>query len=151
MPEPAEVLAEMVRLALPGGWLVGLEPDAEHAICYPPHPGFDRLWEIFTTAFSRNNADPHLGRRMAELYRNAGLQEVGTEARAVAYPPGHSRRTIWADLTRSVRPQILDMGLADEHELDRLDTAVREHVQDPDTVVMPHPWFLAWGRKPASP
>jgi hypothetical protein len=65
------------------------------------------------------------------------------------YPAGHSRRTIRADLVRSLRPQILDMGLADEQELDDLDAAVRTHFDDPNTVVMPHLYFLVWGRKPA--
>jgi hypothetical protein len=72
------------------------------------------------------------------------------EARAKVYPPGHSRRTIRADLVRSMRPQILDIGLADERKLDELDAAVRTHFDDPDTLVMPHLFFLAWGRKPAS-
>ena len=61
LPEPAVVLAEMVRLGRPGGWVAGLEPDTETAICYPPHPAFDRLCVIFTAAFSRNGADPHSG------------------------------------------------------------------------------------------
>ena len=150
VPEPAAVLAEMVRLARPGGWVAGLEPDTEAAICYPPHPAFDRLCESFTVAFSRNGADPHIGRRMAELYRQAGLEDVTVEARAGVYPAGHSRRTIRADLARSIRPQIIDMGLADERELDQLDAAVRKHLDNPDTVVIPHLYFLAWGRKPAS-
>jgi hypothetical protein len=130
--------------------VVGLEPDTELAMCYPPHPAFDRLCEIFTVAFSRNGADPHIGRRMAELYRQAGLKDVAVEARAGVYPAGHSRRTIRADLVRSMRPQILDMGLVDERELDELDTAAREHFENPDTLVMPHLYFLAWGRKPDS-
>jgi SAM-dependent methyltransferase len=109
VPDPAEVLAEMVRLARPGGWVAGLEWDTEAAICYPPHPAFDRLCEIFTMAFSRNGADPHIGRRMAELYRQVGLENVMVAARAGVYPPGHSRRTIRADLVRSMRPQILEM------------------------------------------
>jgi ubiquinone/menaquinone biosynthesis C-methylase UbiE len=149
VPQPAEVLAEMVRLARPRGWVVGLEPDIEHAICYPPHPAFDRLCEIFTVAVSRNGADPYIGRRMAELYRQAGLENVNVEARAAVYPAGHSRRTIRADLVRSVRAQILAMGLTDEQELDELDTAARRHFENPDTLVMPHLYFLAWGRKPA--
>jgi ubiquinone/menaquinone biosynthesis C-methylase UbiE len=150
VPEPAEVLAEMVRMARPGGWVAGLEPDTEFSLCYPPHPAFDRLSEIFTIAFSRNGADPHIGRRMGELYRQAGLGDVSVEARARVYPVGHSRRTIRADLVRSMRPQILDMGLADERELDEIDAAVRTHFDDPDTVVMPNLYFLAWGRKAAS-
>jgi ubiquinone/menaquinone biosynthesis C-methylase UbiE len=148
LPEPAEVLAEMVRLARPGGIVAGLEPDTEAAICYPPQPAFDRLCEIFTVAFSRNGADPHIGRRMAELYRQAGLEDVMVEARAVAYPAGHSRRTIRADLVRSMRPQILEMGIADERELDDLDAVARKHFDNPDTVVMPGLMFLVWGRKP---
>jgi ubiquinone/menaquinone biosynthesis C-methylase UbiE len=148
VPEPAEVLAEMVRLVGPGAWVAGMEPDTETAICYPPHPAFDRVCEIFTLAFSRNGADPHIGRRMAELYRQAGLQDVTVAARAGVYPAGHSRRTIRADLVRAMRPQILDMGLADERELGELDAAVREHLDNPDTVVMSHLMFLAWGRKP---
>ena len=150
VPQPAAVLGEMVRLARPGGWVAGLEPDTEAAICYPPHPAFDRLCEIFTIGFSRNGADPHFGRRMAELYRQAGLKDITVEVRAGVYPAGHSRRTIRADLVRSMRPQIIEMGLADPQELDELDTSVRKHFEDPDVLVMPSLNFLAWGRKPAS-
>jgi ubiquinone/menaquinone biosynthesis C-methylase UbiE len=150
VPEPAEVVAEMVRLARPGAWVAGLEPDTGAAICYPAHPAFDRLSDVFHMAFSRKGADPYLGRRMAELYRQAGLENVIIEARSPLHPPGHSRRTIRADLVRAMRSQILDIGLATNDELDELDAAVREHLDNPETVVMPGLYFLAWGRKPAS-
>ena len=150
VPQPVEVLREMVRLARPGGWVAGLEPDTQASICYPPHPAFDRLCEIFTFAFSRNGADPHFGRRMAALYRQAGLRDITVEVRAGVYPAGHSRRTIRADLVRSMRPQIIELGLADEQELDELDAAARKHFEDPDVLVMPSLNFLAWGRKPTS-
>lgn len=150
VPQPAEVLEEMVRLARPGGWVAGLEPDTEAAICYPSHPAFDRLCEIFNVAFSRNGADPRFGRRMAELYRGAGLEHVTVAVRAGVYPVGHSRRTIRADLVRSMHPQIVEMGLADQHELEELDAAARKHFENLDVLVMPGPYFLARGRKPAS-
>jgi SAM-dependent methyltransferase len=148
LPEPLEALTEMVRLARPGGWVVGIEPDVESALCYPPLSAFDRLCELFEAAFSRNGADPHFGRRMADLYRRAGLEDLTVEASAVLYPPGHSRRTLRADLVQSLRPHILEMGLADEGELNELDAAARTYFDDPDTVVMPGLMFLAWGRKP---
>jgi SAM-dependent methyltransferase len=150
VPEPTTVLAEMVRLACPGGWVASLEPDTECVICYPPHPAFDRLCEIFPIAFSRNGADPHMGRRLVELYRRAGLIEIGVEARTAVYPVGHSRRTVRADLVRAMRTQIVDMGIADEVELEEIDTAVRNHLANPDVVVMPSVTFLVWGRKPAA-
>jgi ubiquinone/menaquinone biosynthesis C-methylase UbiE len=148
VPQPAAVVAEMVRLARPGGWVAGLEADAEYSVCYPAHPAWDRLCEIFRVSFTRNGADLLLGRRLAELYREAGLEDIGVEARAGVYRARDSRRSVRAELVRSMRPMILEMGLADERELDELDQAVREHLDDPRTLVMPHLSFLAWGRKP---
>ena len=153
LPDPAEVTAEMTRLASSGGWVVSMEPDSEHVLCYPPHPAFRRLCEIFTVVAGRNGADPRIGRRVPELFRQAGLEDVGVEAKVQMYPPGISRRTNRLDLVRSMRPQVLEMGLASAAELDQLDAAARAHVTDPDTVVMTGLLFLTWGRKPlhASP
>jgi ubiquinone/menaquinone biosynthesis C-methylase UbiE len=125
IPEPATVVAEMVRLARPGGWVASLEPDTEYALCYPASPAFDRIGDLFHAAFRRNGADPFIGRRLTELYREAGLDDVEVEARAPIHPAGHTRRTIRLDLVRSMRPMILERGLAEERELDELDRAAR--------------------------
>jgi hypothetical protein len=47
-----------------------------------------------------------------------------------------------------MRPKILAAGIADERELDQVDRAVRDHLADPGTLMLPHLLFLAWGRKP---
>ena len=148
LPDPAGVAAEMTRLARPGGWVASMESDIEYARCYPPHPAFDRLCEIFTVAFRRNGADPWIGRRVPELFRQAGLENVQVEARVQLYPPGNSRRTIRLDLVRSIRSHVLEMNLASAAELDELDTAARAHLEDPHTVVISGLLFLTWGRKP---
>jgi SAM-dependent methyltransferase len=149
IPGPAEVLAEMVRLARPGGWVASQEPDVEHALCYPPLPAWDRLWEIFRAAFTRAGADMHLGRRLPEMYRRAGLTDIRVQVHANAYPAGHSRRTLIPDLTRSLRPVIAGLGVASDSEMDEVDRAVRRHLDDPGTLMMPHLLVAAWGRKPA--
>jgi SAM-dependent methyltransferase len=148
LPDPAGVVAEMMRLARPGGWVASMEPDTENALCYPPHPAFDQLCEIFTAVFRRNGADPWIGRRVPELFRQAGLEDVAVEARVQSYPPGNSRRTIRLDLVRAMRLQVLEMGLGSVAELDELDAAARVHLTDPHTVVMSGLLFLTWGRKP---
>jgi ubiquinone/menaquinone biosynthesis C-methylase UbiE len=148
IPEPGEVLGEMVRLARPGGWVASQEPDAEVAMCYPELPAWDRMREIFRAAFSRSGADVRTGRRLAEAYRQAGLADVEVAVHAPAYPAGHSRRTVIPDLVRSLRPVILELGLCDERELAELDRTVREHLADPRTLMMPHLLVVAWGRKP---
>jgi hypothetical protein len=124
------------------------EPDAEYALCYPPLPAWDRLREIFLAAFTRSGADPHLGRRLAKMYRQAGLEDVQVQVYAGTYPAGHSRRTVIPDLVRSLRPVIAQLGLASDDEVDQVDRAVRRHLDDPDTLMMPHLLVAAWGRKP---
>jgi SAM-dependent methyltransferase len=148
IPGPAEVLGEMVRLAKPGGFVASQEPDVGPALCYPALPAFDRMHEIFRVSFGRSGADLHVGRRLTELYRQAGLTDIEVAVHAPAYPAGHSRRTIIPDLVRSLRPMILELGLCDERELAELDRAVREHLADPRTLMMPHLLVVAWGRKP---
>jgi len=149
IPEPQDVLAEMVRLARPGGWVASQEPDIEGAFCYPPLPAWDRLREIFRASFGRSGADPLIGRRLPELYRQAGLDDIEVVVHAPVYPAGHSRSTILPDLVRSLRPMILDLGLSDEPELTELDRAVREHLADPRTLALAHLLVVTWGRKPA--
>jgi ubiquinone/menaquinone biosynthesis C-methylase UbiE len=149
VPDPAEVLAEMVRLARPGGWVASQEPDVGYALCYPQLPAWDRLRSLFLAAFGRSGANPLLGRRIPELYRAAGLGEIEVIGHANTYPVGHSRRTILPDLVRSLWPTIIELGLADEGELAQLDLSLRQHLADPATLVVPHLLVLARGCKPA--
>jgi len=41
------------------------------------------------------------------------------------------------------RPKILAAGIVTERELDDVDPAVREHLSDPGTLMLPHLLFLA--------
>jgi SAM-dependent methyltransferase len=148
IPEPGEVVAEMVRLAKPGGWVASQEPDVGFSLCHPPLPAWDRLRDLFLASFGRSGADCQIGRKLPELLRGAGLDQVEVTVHAATYPAGHSRRTLIPDLARSLHPVILDLGLADERELAELDSAVREHLADPRTLMMPHLMVVAWGRKP---
>jgi SAM-dependent methyltransferase len=150
IPDPTAALAEMVRLVRPGGWVAGMEPDMAVQLYHPPHPAWNRLHEIFISAFRVDGADPFMGRRLPELYRDAGLSDIEVEARVELYPPGHSRRTIRVDLVRSMRAKIVARGIAGDQELDDLDRAARAHLDDPNTLVLPGAYFLAWGRKPAT-
>jgi ubiquinone/menaquinone biosynthesis C-methylase UbiE len=148
VPEPAVVATEMARLTRPGGWVASVEPDTEYMLCYPKNAAFDRISAFFPPVFSRNGADPWIGRRVSELLRQAGLEDIGVQVTAQAYPAGHTRRTIRLDLLKSIRPQVLEMGLASAEELDELDAAARAHLEDPATVVVYGLLFLTWGRMP---
>jgi SAM-dependent methyltransferase len=147
MSHPDQVVHEMVRLLKPGGHAAALEVDAL-GLCYPPHPAWDRLTGLATSAFGCRGADAHVGRRLPELLRGARLTDLGVEARTEVCPPGHPQRTLITDLIDHSRSKVVQTGLTDEAELDFLLTSARRHLAAPDTVVVPVIYFLAWARKP---
>lgn len=149
VPEPEGVVAEMARLVRPGGWVAASEPDIPMTVCYPRLEAWDRMAQLFRQSVTSDGADEAIGRRLPELFRQAGLVDVGVDASMKVYPHGHSRRTVRADLFRTLRGKIVARGMADAAELDDIDRAVRTHLDDPQTLVV-HTAFLAWGRKPAA-
>jgi hypothetical protein len=49
-----------------------------------------------------------------------------------------------------MRAKIVERGIAGEQELDDLDRAAREHLDDPGTLALTSLYFLTWGRKPTT-
>jgi SAM-dependent methyltransferase len=147
VPWPGEMIAEMMRVVRPGGWVTGEEADAI-VVCYPRHEAWDRLCALLLRAWRLCDADISIGRRLPELYRLAGLQNIGFRVYADAHPAGHRRRMIVPDLVRSLRPKILGTELVSAPDLDELDAAARAHIEDPRTVLAPMLYVTVWGRKP---
>jgi SAM-dependent methyltransferase len=148
IPCPQRVVAEMVRLVKPGGWVLTDEGDAMAGICHPPDPAWDRLHEILHAAYRLDGADLAIGRKLTHLLGEAGLTAIGADGRADVYPAGHPRRTLLPDLVRSMRAKVVEGGIASEDELAQLDRQVRQRLGEPSTLAMPCLYFLAWGRKP---
>ena len=148
IPEPAEVVAEMARLARPGG--LGGEPGGgcriQHLLSAAARMG-PALGTV-PRQLPPGRGRPAPGAPAARVVPRAGLTDVGATVYAGSYPAGHSRRTVIPDLVRSLHPVILGLGLAGERELADVDGAVRTHLADPRTLVMPHLLVTAWGRKP---
>lgn len=125
IPDPADVVTEIVRLMKPGGWATDEGADATTHVCYPSHPAWDRLVDVFVAAFRQDGADPQIGRRVPELLWQGGLTDVGLEAWADVFPVGHSRRTVRLDILQAMRGKLIERELLTAEELDALDAAAR--------------------------
>src|SRR5215472_13118589 len=79
---PAAVIAEMVRIARPGGVIALQEPDSSGWVCDPPHPAWEPLLAELVAAYRRNGKNFNAGRRIVRWLRGAGLTDVGVQVSA---------------------------------------------------------------------
>ena len=149
VPEPQQIVAEAVALVKPGGWLAFHEADWIAHVCDPPSDAWRRLVELFVAYSDKNGIDPFIGRKLPRLLRDAGLIEVQVNPLIHVYPPGHGRRGILSDFAENLSQRMLEQKLSSERELTQLKTALRHHLDDPNTLVVSHLFLQAWGRKPA--
>jgi hypothetical protein len=148
MSSPGTLLARLVDLIRPGGTVAVEEIDNASWCCQPPHPSWDTLLQTFHDAFRSTGGDVFIGRRLPELLRAVGLEDVQYKVHVdVAMQGGHRRKHLLA-LIDSLREQITTRDLLTEEELLRHEQALARHLDNPDTVVIDKLLVQAWGRKP---
>jgi hypothetical protein len=147
VPEPEQIVAEMVALVRPGGVVALHEVDWATHLCDPPLPAWSRLMEVVETYAQMTGIDLFIGRRVPRLLRMAGLVQVQVHPQVQVDPPGHAYRMILVQFVENLRERLLAHGLVGEAEHADLVRAVSRHLEDPDTLVLAHLRFQAWGRK----
>ena len=125
------------------------EIDNASWVCQPPHPSWDKLLQTFHAAFRASGGNVLIGRRLPELLRAAGLEDVQYKVHVDVAMPGGYRRTHLLTLINSLRGQITRLDLLTEHELVRHRQALATHLDDANTVVIDKLLVQAWGRKPS--
>jgi len=148
IPEPRQIVAEAAALVRPGGWIALHEADWIAHVCDPPSDAWRTLVELFVAYSERNGIDPFVGRKLPRLLRDAGIEDVGVRPLIHIYPAGHGRRSILLDFADNLSERLLAEQLTHARELADVKAALRRHLDDPDTLVVSHLFFQAWGRKP---
>jgi ubiquinone/menaquinone biosynthesis C-methylase UbiE len=148
IPRPEQVVAEAAALVRPGGWVAFHEADYVSHVCDPPSEAWTRLVELLHVYSERNGIDPRVGRKLPRLLREAGLIEIRVNPIIHVYPPGHGRRSLLLDFAENLSERIVADELVGERELTELKAALARHLADPDTLVVSHLYFQAWGQKP---
>ena len=143
---PQQILAEMVRVAKPGGVVAVQEPDAAAWSCDPPHPAFDILREAILSAYRRTGKDFNIGRRIARLLRDAGIDDVRIRATARVTRSGEYYQTFLLAIAGLVRQVVLQAGELTADQFDSYAAALRAHLEGPDTITCQPLMWQAWGR-----
>lgn len=145
VPRPEDVVAEMTRLARPGGYVAVQDVDWISWTCEPAHPDWPRLANAAAAAWS---GDVHIGRRLPTMLRAAGLVEVQVVAHIRVFRPGEPYHQLLPRFVEIHRDRILAAGALSAAELDDGVLRLGAHLAHPDTFTLYSTFFQAWGRKP---
>ena len=145
---PASVIAEMVRIARPGGVIALQEPDFSSSVCDPPHPAWDPLLAELLAAYRRNGKNFNSGRRIARDLRAAGLTDVQVRVTARLTQAGEYYQTFLLTLTGLMRDQIITGGRLTAADFDAQSESLRAHLEQPGTLTCQPTMWQAWGTKP---
>lgn len=145
---PQDIVAEMVRIAKPGGVVAVQEPDAGAWNCDPPHPAFDIFRAAVLNAYRRTGKDFSIGRRTARMLRDAGLEDVRVRATARVTHSGEYYQTFLLTIAGLVGDVIVQAGELTTDEFDAYTSALRAHLEAPHTITCQPIMWQAWGRAP---
>jgi SAM-dependent methyltransferase len=145
---PDTFLSRMIELVRPGGIVAVEEVDNASWLCHPPHPSWDKLLLTFHAAFRACGGDVFIGRRLPELLRTAGLENVQYKVHVDVAALGGYRRKHLLALLDSLSDKVMTLGLLTDDEFTRHKELLTLHLDCPNTIVIDKLLVQAWGRKP---
>jgi len=76
VPQPALVIAQMVRSVRPGGKVFVSDDDHGDFRPWPEPTGFQALWQAYVRSYEILGNDPYVGRRLVSLLRDGGMTSI---------------------------------------------------------------------------
>lgn len=146
-PKVPSVIAEMIRLAKPGGLVITQDVDIRSWVCEPGLPAWDRFFGAFEQVYTEDGKDPYVGRRLPRLLRQAGLQNVQQRAHARLNRPGDFHQTQLLTFVKLFWYRIKDKLEASERAMSAMYEELEHHLSASGTVVVSPTLIQAWGYK----
>jgi hypothetical protein len=116
----------------------------------PDAPLVEAVRSWIEAAFRSVGADPRIGTQAGQLLRRTGFADVSTLGIQAYFAPNDPLGPfLCAAVTRSLAPQIVATGIADEAEigLETLQERIAEQVVSRDAVILPPAVVGAWGTR----
>ena len=152
LPDREEVLRRQLDALRPGGTMVVIEFDIGAMRGEPEVPLVEAVRRWIEAAFRAAGADPRIGAQTGQMLRRTGFADVSTLGIQAYFAPSDPiGPLLCASVTRSLAPQIVAHGIADEAELglETLQERIAEQVVARDAVILPPTVVGAWGARPS--
>jgi ubiquinone/menaquinone biosynthesis C-methylase UbiE len=152
LPNPLAVVRAMVRAVKPGGRIVLEDEDHEILRLWPEPEGFTDTWEAYIESYRRAGNDPHVGKRLLELLRQAGAEPCRNSGIWFGCAAGDPMFVTWVanllGVLNGARATILATGRLHESRFDATLDSIHAWGRRDDAASW---YFMAWaeGRRPA--
>lgn len=143
---PDKLITEALRILKPGGTLAMQEATFSTLRCYPPHPAWDGLIDLFSASFPGHEGEP-IAHQLYRKLRAAGCQDVHYRPCVVGTRSGDPWQDYLPATVESLRGPLLSRNIIEEEKLDTLLSECRQHLSDPDTVFSSVTCVQVWGKK----
>lgn len=146
---PEKLVGEAVRLAAPGGVVAMQEADFHTLKCYPEHPAWTELADIFVACFP-DAGDGPIAHSLYRLMNRAGLEDVCYNPVLIGTRSQDAWRDYMPSTIESMKKRIIDeLGVPKDH-LEKLIAEVRKHLSHPETTWTCYTVIQTWGRVPST-
>lgn len=142
------LLAEMLRLARPGGIIALEEPDASCWNVAPSSEAWTALKTVILSAFRAAGGDFNAGCRTFGMLRTAGLRQVAQRNAVLAITGQHPYKRLPLQFADSLRKKILDSGLMSVERLAAVMSDCAAVAEDPNAVMTSFIVTQVSGQKP---
>ena len=148
LSDPAELLRSLAAQVRPGGVFAFHEIDWSGHRSVPPVPSWDRCCAFATEAIAAGGADLETGSRLPSIFVAAGLPAPTVRMTTIAGAGANSHDVLerMANLIRSLRSRIDELGLASPSEVDELVQRLAEDVAARSSFVTAGSEVTAWAR-----
>ncbi len=133
---PVDALAEMMRVAKPGGLVAVRDADYSAMFWAPASDALDRWIDMYLAVARHNDAEPDAGRWLKSWALEAGAAEVAVSSDTWTFTNDEDRMwwgELWADrvLESALGTQAIEYGIATQAELEDISTAWRTWIGAP--------------------
>lgn len=135
LDDPERLIAEALRVLVPGGELICTEVDNKEFGFAPAQPAITAWWDSFNRYQAEHGGHPYVGGELAGITRAAGFDCSLHPLDIIASRDNPRRRTIWLDYLRDLllsgADNMLAEGYADENQKQAMSAAFDAVKSDP--------------------